>query len=145
MDTLEKAGLVKIAGYRKCTKPRCTEKLYCRTARVFFNRDNQQKEQWHTSPEGQEFVESLSQIIWSVNDKPGNPPPELKTHITDYMMEGQKQANKIIEKLTTEEKLASILDKHKLSHIQNLLDVSSQIQANLEQDTKEKIKKIIEN
>ena len=145
MDTLEKAGLVKIAGYRKYTKKRATEKLYCRTARVFFNRDNQQKEHWYTSPEGQEFVESVTQVIWSINEKPDEPPPELNDHITEYMMEGQKQANMIIEQITTDEKLASILDKHKLSRIQNLLDISSQIQAILDQDTREKIKKIIEN
>ena len=145
MDTLEKAGLVKVAGYRKYTKKRATEKLYCRTARVFFNRDNQQKEYWYSSEEGQEFVESITQVIWSINNKPDDPPQELNTLITEYMMEGQKQANMIIEKITSDEKLASILDKHKLSRIQNLLDVTSQIQAILEQDTRDKLEKIIEN
>jgi len=145
MDILEKADLVKVAGYRKYTKKRATEKLYCRTARVFFNRDNQQKEYWYTSEEGQEFVKSVTHVIWSINDKPDDPPPELNKLITEYMMEGQEQANKIIEKITSDEKLASILDKHKLSHIQTLLDVSSLIQTILEKDTREKLEKIIKN
>lgn len=145
MDTLEKAGLVKIAGYRKYSKKRATEKLYCRTARVFFNQDNQQKEYWYTSEEGQTFVESVTQLIWNLNEKTDTPPPELNELITEYMMEGQKQANRIIEKITTDEKLATILDKHTLSRIQGLLDISSQIQAVLEKDTRERLKKLMES
>lgn len=144
MDTLEKAGLVKIAGYRKCKNPRCTEKLYCRTARVFFNRDNHQKEQWLTTQEGQEYIESLTQVIWKINNPTTDPPPELKTHITTYFKETQIQVNKIIDKITTDEKLATILDKHKLSHIQNLLSITSHIQATLEIDTIDQLKKILE-
>jgi len=145
MDTLEKAGLVKIAGYRKYTKKRATEKIYCRKARVFFNQDNQQKEQWLTSEEGREYLKSLTQVIWSINNKEAEPPPELLTHITEYARENYKQVKKIVDKITTDEKLATILDKHKLSQIQNLLEDSSKIQTMLELKTREKIQKIIED
>lgn len=143
MDTLENAGLVMIAGYRKGTDSRGTEKLYCRTARVFFNKDNQHKEQWLTTQEGQEYLESLTQIMWNINKKENPPPPELKTHITDYIKGTRKEVNKVIDKITTDEKLANILDKHSVSEMQKILEITSQIQTMLETDTLDQIKKTL--
>jgi Fe2+ or Zn2+ uptake regulation protein len=143
MDLLEEAGLVKVAGYRKYPNKRTTEKLYCRTARVFFNRSNELKEQWLTTEEGQEYIESLAQIIWRLKHTETQPPEALKTLLTKYIQETHTQVNRIIDTITTDEKLAKILDKQKLSHIQSALSLTSHIQGMLETDTRDQIKEII--
>jgi Fe2+ or Zn2+ uptake regulation protein len=144
MDTLEAAGLVKVAGYRKYANKRATEKLYCRTARVFFNRENELKEQWLTTTDGHEYVKSLAQILWSLKNPEIEPPIELTNQLTKYIRETETQVNKIIDLITSDEKISKILDKHKLSHIQNLLTMSSHIQAMLEIDINDQIKKTLE-
>lgn len=143
METLEEAGLVKVAGYRKYTKKRATEKLYCRTARVFFNRDAELKEQWLKTPEGQEYIEALAEILWSINDQTAEPPPKLKTLLAKHIQETQTQVNRIIDKITSDEKAARLLDTYRLNHIQNALSFVSQLQATLTLDTREQLLKTL--
>ncbi|MFW9981829.1 MAG: hypothetical protein ACFFE3_07930, partial [Candidatus Thorarchaeota archaeon] len=46
LENLEKAGLVKIAGHRKYPGSRQTEKLYCRTGKVFFQERDATGSKW---------------------------------------------------------------------------------------------------
>ena len=52
MEILEEADIVQVAGYRKYANRRTTEKLYTRTAKIFFNKSNENKKEWLNTVEG---------------------------------------------------------------------------------------------
>lgn len=62
LEALETGGLVKEAGHRKPKVSRLTEKLYCRTAVVFFARDRDEIPKWWMSGEGKILFKKLSDV-----------------------------------------------------------------------------------
>lgn len=62
LEALETAGLVKEAGHRKPKDSRLTEKLYCRSAVVFFARDRDEIPKWWMSGEGKLLFKKLSDV-----------------------------------------------------------------------------------
>jgi hypothetical protein len=72
LETLENAGLVKEAGHRKPKDSRLTEKLYCRTAIVFFARDRDEVPKWWMSGEGKTLFKKLKDVakeFFAIPDK----------------------------------------------------------------------------
>jgi transposase len=63
LEALETEGLVKEAGHRKPKNSRLTEKLYCRTAIVFFARDRDEIPKWWTSAEGKSLFNKLGEVM----------------------------------------------------------------------------------
>lgn len=62
LEALETAGLVKEGGHRKPKDSRLTEKLYCRSAVVFFARDRDEIPKWWMSGEGKSLFKKLSDV-----------------------------------------------------------------------------------
>jgi Fe2+ or Zn2+ uptake regulation protein len=143
MDTLEQIGLVKLAGHRKTKGKRSLEKLYCRTAKVFFNDDAAHKTAWLSTDDGQRFIEMLTTLIWQLHGKEGDK-EALKEAVLAYFKASQVQINKVIDKTMTDDKFADTIDKYTLSEIKGALTFVSHIQAMLDsQEAIEKMKKLL--
>ena len=143
MDALEQLGLVKLAGHRKKKGKRSLEKLYCRTAKVFFNDDAAHKEAWLGTEDGQRFMDMLTKLIGQLHGKEGDT-DALKEAIIAYFRASQVQINKIIEKTMTDDDFADTMDKYTLSEIKGALTFVSHIQAMLDsQETMDEMKKIL--
>jgi DNA-binding transcriptional ArsR family regulator len=64
LDTLEKAGLVKVAGHRKPANSRLTEKLYTRAAKVFFLEEKERGPKWWETEDGEEQIKEIVTVVW---------------------------------------------------------------------------------
>ena len=144
MDTLEQMGLVKLAGHRKTKGKRSLEKLYCRTAKVFFNDDAAHKEAWLATDDGHRFIDMLTKLIWQLHGKEGDT-DALKEAVLAYFRASQVQINKIIDRTMTDDDFADTMDKYTLSEIRGALTFVSHIQAMLDsQETMDEMKKLLE-
>jgi len=144
MDTLEQIGLVKLAGHRKTKGKRSLEKLYCRTAKVFFNDDDAHKTAWLSTDDGQRFIEMLTTLIWQLHGKEGDT-EALKEAVLAYFKASQVQINKVIDKTMTDDKFADTMDKYSLYEIKGALTFVSHIQAMLDsRETLDEMKKLLD-
>ena len=143
MDILEQLGLVKLAGHRKTKGKRSLEKLYCRTAKVFFNDDDAHKETWLSTEAGQRFIGMLTSLIWQLHGKEGDT-EALKDAVIAYFKASQVQINKVIDKTMTDDKFADTMDKYTLYEIKGALTFVSHIQAMLDsQEALDEMKKLL--
>lgn len=126
LEALEEYGLVKLAGHRKTKGKRTLEKLYCRTAKVFFIDDEASKEQWLTSEKGDRFVTILTDLAWMLHDKKGDK-EQIKKGIAEFYRSGQTVIEKIIDKVMTDEEFAETMDKYSLGEAQKALDILGHI------------------
>lgn len=143
MDTLEQIGLVKLAGHRKTKGKRTLQKLYCRTAKVFFNDDEAHKEAWLQTDKGHRFIDMLTALIWQLHGKEGDS-ETLREPILAYFRASQVHINEIIKKTMTDDRFSDTMDKYTLSEIKGALTFVSHIQAMLDsQETMEEMKKLL--
>ena len=63
LDILEEAGLVKVIGHRKPTNSRLTEKLYARSAKVFFLEEQDREQYWWETEEGDAELDLQTSIV----------------------------------------------------------------------------------
>ena len=143
METLEQNNLVQIAGYRKPENSRTTEKIYQRTARVFFNKEQEHHKEWINTPTGQEYIKATTHLLWALNHPNTPPPPELETLIQKHTQQTEEQLNTIIQRLTTEPELTTILDQYNLKQIKQTLETVPILQTIIQTDTLEQIKKTL--
>lgn len=70
IKTLEKAELIKESGYRKSEGTRLVEKLYSRTANIFYSEFEEGKDNWWDQKGGKDWSLKLSTILGELFDKP---------------------------------------------------------------------------
>lgn len=66
MDELQEQGLVIVAGHRKPEKSRLTEKLYARSAYIYFQTDKENIEDYWETEKGCEIIKNYSNTISSL-------------------------------------------------------------------------------
>lgn len=111
MDALEKAGLVKIAGHRKPTDSRMTEKLYCRSAVVFTLEEQDRGPKWYETPEGKEDVRNTSQLVLQFFGIPKQKLSDFENVLTTYYSTRDNTVSELLRKLTKDKELAEIMVK----------------------------------
>jgi hypothetical protein len=145
LETLEKEGLVMLAGHRKYEGKRTVEKLYTRTAKVFFQQDPTHKEAWLSTEQGKRYMEMYTELTWKLKGKEGPPPEELREAVTTYFRSLQIHVNEIIDKAMTDEDFSDAMDKYNLKEIKSALSMVSQIQTTIKShETIDEIKKILD-
>ena len=143
MDSLEQIGLVKLAGHRKTKGKRTLQKLYCRTAKVFFNDDAAHKEEWLRTEKGHRFIDMLTTLIGQLHGKEGDT-DALREAVLAYFRASQVHINEIIDKTMTDDRFSDTMDKYTLYEIRGALTFVSHIQAMLDsQETIDEMKKLL--
>lgn len=143
LDTLEQVGLVKLAGHRKTKGKRTLQKLYCRTAKVFFNDDEAHKEKWLQTDKGHRFIDMLTALIWQLHGKEGDS-EAIRESVLAYFRASQVHINEIIDKTMTDDRFSDTMDKYTLYEIRGALTFVSHIQAMLDsEETIEEMKKLL--
>lgn len=143
LDILEQLDLIKVAGHRKYKGARSLEKLYCRTARVFFNDDASKKAEWYESDDGNKFMEALTAILLKTRERGGDK-AQLKALLVEYFKKQKEQTHLLIERITSEDKYADLLDQLSLYHIKSVLDIVPTIEATFEnKELVEKMRKLL--
>jgi len=111
MDTLEKAGLVIIAGHRKPIDSRMTEKLYCRSAVVFTLEEQDRGPKWYETPEGREDVQNTSQFVLQFFGVPREKLSDFESLLTTYYSTRDVTVSELLRKLAKDEELADTMVK----------------------------------
>ena len=97
MDLLEEANLVKIAGYRKPIKGRMTEKLYCRTALLYYNQDSPSTEKWWKAPEYQQLKQKSTDFLILYKNLKQNTDPKINALIDTYLETRNRNINNLLK------------------------------------------------
>jgi len=89
MEILENANLVKVAGHRKPKDGRMTEKIYCRTATIYFLKDEEDNNAddeipYWKSEDFQKRIKFLAKILIQTNDIDQKREIEVCTLIEKY-------------------------------------------------------------
>jgi Fe2+ or Zn2+ uptake regulation protein len=98
LDSLEKAGVVKVAGHRKIENSIIVEKLYCRTASIFHDKDSN-RVKWYQQEEGIVLMKKIADIskIYFDLEKKSTPHQDLinildvqNEAISSFLVEAEK-------------------------------------------------------
>jgi Fe2+ or Zn2+ uptake regulation protein len=130
LDSMEQLDLVMLAGHRKYEGARSVEKLYTRTAKVFADDQAKQKE-WLVSEEGQQFLDSLTDVLWLLKRGKGNK-EKLRKHVQEYCISLQDQTNELIHEMANDEKFGNLIENNSFDNIKGLLEIAPPILAMLE-------------
>lgn len=108
LDILDKAGLVKIAGHRKYQGSRQTEKLYCRTGKVFFQEREVKGSKWWETEQGQQELAKLSDLALMFFEVSQERREDFKKHMSKYLESWSQVVRELFEKAIENEELATI-------------------------------------
>ncbi|UCE11250.1 MAG: helix-turn-helix transcriptional regulator [Candidatus Thorarchaeota archaeon] len=107
LNALEKADLVRVAGHRKYEGSRQTEKLYCRSARIYFQQDPKGPKWWETI-DGQRQLDQLGKLAVKFFDIPSERSKQIKKLVQQYYDNWGQVVRELFEKIAEEETLADI-------------------------------------
>ncbi|MHA1958598.1 MAG: hypothetical protein ACW99U_00045 [Candidatus Thorarchaeota archaeon] len=107
LDALEEAGLVRVAGHRKYEGSRQTEKLYCRSARIYFQEDAKGPKWWETE-EGQRQLDELGKLVVGFFNIPSERSKQIKKLLQKYYDIWGQVVRRLFEETARDEALADI-------------------------------------
>jgi DNA-binding transcriptional ArsR family regulator len=106
LDALEEASLVRVAGHRKYEGSRQTEKLFCRTARIYFQEDTKDSK-WE-SKEGQQQLRQLGKLIVGFFKIPPGRSKKIQDLLERYYDAWSQIVRKLFQETSEDEMLADI-------------------------------------
>ena len=111
MDALEENGLVKVAGHRKPSDSRMTEKLYCRSAMVFTQEEEDKELRWYETDEGKVILQDTSNLILRFFEVPEEKKKDVENLLAQYYSNRDKIVENLLQRLANDEDLAKIMEK----------------------------------
>ena len=85
MDLLENADLVKVAGHRKQKNSRMTEKLYCRSALLYYDKETPSMEKWWKTPEYERIIQKSIDFFILYKNLPEGSNSKLKSLMESFI------------------------------------------------------------
>ncbi len=85
MDLLENAKLVKIAGHRKQENSRMIEKLYCRSALLYYDKETPSMEKWWKTPEYERIIQKSIDFFILYKNLPEGSNSKLKSLMESFI------------------------------------------------------------
>ncbi len=119
LDALEKAGFIKVAGYRKYEGSRQTEKLYCRSAKVFFSAETTESKWWE-SKEGRELVEKIVKVAIEFYQLPDADSQSMIKMLAEHYDAWGQIVRRLFEETAQNEKLADLFSDVEMHEIKDV-------------------------
>jgi hypothetical protein len=119
LDSLESAGLIKVAGYRKYKGSRQTEKLYCRSAIVYFPAEPPGVNWWETE-EGKEHIDRTISAAIEFFQFPESKKAQLAKALVGYYDAWNIIVRRIFEETEKNDGLANIFRDSELGEIKEI-------------------------
>ncbi|MGY5852463.1 MAG: hypothetical protein RTU92_02725 [Candidatus Thorarchaeota archaeon] len=119
LDALEKVGLIKVAGYRKYEGSRQTEKLYCRSAKVYFPVETTETKWWESN-EGRELVEKIVKVAVEFYQLPSADPQQMIKMLAEHYGAWGQIVRRLFEETAENEKLADIFSDVEMHEIKDV-------------------------
>ncbi|MHA1933676.1 MAG: hypothetical protein ACW97A_00220 [Candidatus Thorarchaeota archaeon] len=123
LDTLEEAGLVKVAGHRKPSDSRMTEKLYSRAAMVFFLEEKDRGPSWWETDSGKEQLERVGNLIFSFFGVSDSNSSEFQELMKQYHDSWDQTVRKLFEETSRNKALADVFGKAEIYNIKSMANM----------------------
>ena len=144
LEILDQLKLVMVAGHRKYEGKRTLEKLYCRTAKIFFTDDPSKKERWLETDEGKQYLDIITDTYWALSGKKEGDKSELYEIIKKHFIQQHKYNNQMIHKIMEDKELSDQMDQYNFDQIGYALDAIPMFQTVIENcDDMKRIKEIL--
>jgi DNA-binding transcriptional ArsR family regulator len=119
LDTLEEAGLVKVAGHRRHEGRGQPEKLYCRSALIYFMRDREDMKWWETS-EGKKQLQTLADLIVTYFKVDSGKAKSIAKLLGKYYEAWNETLRDLLDETSRNEELAQIFSDVDLRDIKSM-------------------------
>ncbi|MHA1902743.1 MAG: hypothetical protein ACW968_04325 [Candidatus Thorarchaeota archaeon] len=123
LDVLEEGGLVKVAGHRKPSDSRMTEKLYSRSAMVFFLEEKDRGSSWWETDSGKEQLERLGNLIFSFFGVSDSKSSEFQELMIQYYGSWDQTVRKLFEETSQNKALANVFGKAEIYNIKSMANM----------------------
>ena len=111
IDLLQKEGLIVECGYRKPVDSHMTEKLYCRTAMVFTQKEEDRGPRWYETEKGKEDLRDTSRLILRFFEGSEDKMKDVEELLVKYYSERDTVVRDLLQKLAKDEKMAETMVK----------------------------------
>lgn len=119
LDILEEAGLVKVAGHRKPANSRLTEKLYTRSAKVFFLEEKDRGPKWWETEQGEVELGLISSIVLEYFDVPEKNQSKFKELLKEYQEGWDSAVMDLFNKTQSNEVISDIFGEADINQIKS--------------------------
>ncbi len=120
IEKLEKIGLIKEAGYRITKGTRISEKIYCRSANLFYEEVEEGKQSWYELPEGKDFVKTLGILISELMENPDLDQNIFYEMFKDFALKKDKVILDVISKASKNPEIAELYAKLDIDYVNKL-------------------------
>jgi DNA-binding transcriptional ArsR family regulator len=122
LESLEKIGLVTVAGHRKYVGKRTPEKLYCRIADLYLHQPVEDKEKWLKSSEGKLFIDKVVELMSALYGCDTTNNDGLKETLSTYYLEMHDQSMNVNQRIVSSPEIQKILKGLKIETVRNMLE-----------------------
>ena len=120
IEKLEKVGLIKEAGYRVTKGTRLCEKLYCRSANLFYEKVEEGEKSWYETPDGKDFVTSLGSLISELLENPDIDHEAFYELFKDFAVMKDGVVLEVIGKASDKPEIADLYSKLDIEYVNKL-------------------------
>jgi hypothetical protein len=120
IEKLEKVGLIMEAGYRITKGTRISEKIYCRSANLFYEEVEEGKKSWYEMPDGKNFVNSLGFLISELLEKPDLDHKAFYELFKDFAIKKDSVVIDVITKAKDNPEIADLYSKLNIDKVNKL-------------------------
>lgn len=120
LEALEQAGLVQVCGHRKPQDSRLTEKLYCRTANVFYLVDEETSPKWWETEKGTKHFKKIATLVQAMFELPDDKIEPFIEVLREFSQKQEEMTLEMYRKTPDSEVLTEIFSKADLYEIKGL-------------------------
>ena len=118
LDLLEDAKLIKVSGHRKPVDSHMTEKLYCRTASLYYSKE---PVKWWELPEYKKLFEKRTEFYSKIKNLKDITKTELHELISSYTEARDKYINIQLKHLEKNPELVEVLSELSIMEIKGII------------------------
>ncbi|HUU78014.1 MAG TPA: hypothetical protein VMX55_06675 [candidate division Zixibacteria bacterium] len=120
IEKLENAGLIKESGYRITKGTRLCEKMYSRTAKIFYGKFVESNEDWWDTEEGKNWCKDISTVLGELLEKPDINHIAFYETFKSFAKKQYRIIYEVLEKTNKNEKLQEIYTRHSIEKINKM-------------------------
>ncbi len=122
LESLEKIGLVAVAGHRKYAKKRTPEKLYSRIANIYLHQPVEDKAKWMKTTEGKKFIDKVAELMSALYGCDTTNNDGLKETLSKYYLDSYNQALDVNQRIVSSPEIQKVLEGLKIETIREMLE-----------------------
>ena len=133
LEKLENAGLVTAAGYREKIGSRSCEKVYCRTAKIFYPKFEEEDLEWWESENGERYAQVLRVTLAELLQTSEPDKDSFYNLFKQFSALHDRTEKELLEKVGKNSELADFLSQIDINKLNSIADLISVLKVFLQQ------------